>query len=344
MLGVAYPFAPVDADPVGGAEQVLSHLDRALVARGWRSVVVAQAGSAPAGELVPLPRPAGEIDGAARGAMRAAMAHALRRAVETVRPDVVHFHGIDFPEHLPALPAGSPALATLHLPLDWYPPEALAPGRPRTWLNPVSADQAARAPSGARLLPPIENGVDVDAFPTGVRKRSFALALGRVCEEKGFHLALDAARLAGAPMLLAGDVFPYRAHLDHFEREIRPRLGPRRRWLGPVVGARKRRLLAAAACVLVPSLAPETSSLVAREALAAGTPVVAFRGAGALAQVVDHGRTGFLVDDVAGMAEAIGACRALDPAACREAARTRFSADRMVAGYLDLYRRLAQAT
>ncbi len=338
VVSVAYPFARVDADPVGGAEQVLSHLDRGLVSRGWRSVILAQAGSTPAGELVALPRRDGPIDDRARADVRAAVAEALARTIAEVRPDLLHFHGVDFADHLP--PEGPPALATLHLPLDWYPPDALAPTRPRTWLLPVSADQASRAPPGARLLAPIENGVELDGYPTDLRPRTFALTLGRVCPEKGLHLALDAAFLAGAPLLAAGEVFPYPDHQRYFAEEVRPRLDARRRWLGPVQGAAKRRLLAAARCVLVPSLAPETSSLVAREALAAGTPVVAFLGAGALGEVIEPGRTGILVSSVAEMAEAIETCGALDREACRAAARARFDARVMIEHYLALYARL----
>jgi glycosyltransferase involved in cell wall biosynthesis len=91
---------------------------------------------------------------------------------------------------------------------------------------------------------------------------------------------------------------------------------------------------------LVPSLAPETSSLVAMEALACGTPVIAFP-AGALAEIVEHGRTGFLVRDIGEMAAAIGRSEAIDPETCRAAARTRFSRDRMVEAYVARYRALA---
>ena len=120
-----------------------------------------------------------------------------------------------------------------------------------------------------------------------------------------------------------------------------PRLDRRRRYLGPVGFIRKRRLLAAARCLLVPSLVAETSSLVAMEAAACGTPVIAFRS-GALPEVVEDGRTGFLVDDVDGMAEAIRRVDRIDPAACREAARRRFSNRRMAAAYLDRYQMLAR--
>ena len=173
------------------------------------------------------------------------------------------------------------------------------------------------------------------------RKCRFALTLARVCPEKGLHLALDAARAADAPMLLAGGVFPYPAHQNYFRAEILPRLDRRRRWLGPVGFIRKRRLLAAARCLLVPSLVAETSSLVAMEAAACGTPVIAF-ARGALPDVVEDGRTGFLVDDVDGMAEAIRRVHLIDPAVCRETARCRFSNERMAAAYIDRYHTLAR--
>jgi glycosyltransferase involved in cell wall biosynthesis len=91
---------------------------------------------------------------------------------------------------------------------------------------------------------------------------------------------------------------------------------------------------------VAPSLAPETSSLVAREALAAGTPVVALR-AGALAETIDPGRTGVLVDRPEALADAIHEAGGLDPQACRDVARIRFPARRMIEQYLDVYRRLA---
>jgi glycosyltransferase involved in cell wall biosynthesis len=175
------------------------------------------------------------------------------------------------------------------------------------------------------LTAAVENGVDVASFDRRVSKRRFLLQLGRVCPEKGQHLALQAAHAADADLLIAGEVFPYADHRAYFEREVAPGLDAHRRWIGPVAGDRKRRLLAAATAVLIPSLAAETSSLVAREAAAAGTPVIAFRS-GALVDAVEHGRTGFLVDDSAGMADAT--------------ARARFPLSRMTDGYLDLYRRL----
>ncbi|HEX8666556.1 MAG TPA: glycosyltransferase family 4 protein [Beijerinckiaceae bacterium] len=338
VLSVAYPLAPVGPDAVGGAEQVLSHLDRALTQAGHRSLVIACEGSSTHGQLIEVPREAGPLDDAARARAWARHRAAIIGALERWPADLVHLHGIDFDAYLP--PPGVPALATLHLPPSWYPPEALRPERPDTWLHCVSQAQAKACPPGPNLLPPIPNGVPVAELAACHAKRSFALVLGRVCPEKGIHLAIEAAKKADVPLLIAGEVFAYEAHRCYFEEEVLPRLDRARRFLGPVGFRRKRRLLTAARCLLVPSLAPETSSLVAREALACGTPVVALPN-GALRETIEDGVTGFLVDDVDGMAEAIRRAPKLDPEECRSIARERFSLERMIERYFAVYHQLA---
>lgn len=338
VLNVAYPLAPVGPDATGGAEQVLARIDAALTANGHRSLVIACEGSGVTGTLLPTPLPGAPLDVAARAMAQARHRAAVRNAVRCYRPDVVHLHGCDFAAYLP--PPGGPALVTLHLPPSWYPAQALRPERPDTWLHCVSAAEHRACPEGAPLLAAIGNGVETEAFSARHTKRPYVLTLGRICPEKGVHLALDAATRAGVACLVAGTLYAYPAHEDYFRRAVLPRLCGRHRYLGPVGFARKRRLLSAARALLVPSLAPETSSLVAMEALACGTPVIAY-AAGALPDIVEHGRTGFLVGDVAGMAAAIAAAGTLDPAACRRAAGERFRVEHMTARYLETYRRLA---
>lgn len=337
VLAVAYPFAPVSPDTAGGAEQVLWLLDRALCRAGHRSIVIARAGSRIHGELVAVPAQ-DALDEATLAAGRRRHADAIATVLAGTRVDAVHLHGIDFHHYLP--PPGPPALVTLHLPVSWYPPGALHLDRPRTWFNCVSPSQHATAGGLPHLLPPIDNGVDLEAFAGRHTRRRFALQLARICPEKGVHLAIEAAKRAGVPLVIAGELFPYESHQRYFEREVRPRLDGLRRWIGPVGLARKRRLLVAARCVLIPALAEETSSLTAREAAAAGTPVIAFPR-GALRETVEDGRTGFLVEGIAGMAEAIGRAHEIDREACRAVARARFSAETMAARYLRLYAELA---
>jgi glycosyltransferase involved in cell wall biosynthesis len=243
-------------------------------------------------------------------------------------------------EYLP--PPGTPVLITLHLPIPWYPRELYEDHRPKTHLLCVSESQRAASPPAARRLEAIANGVDTQRLHPAGAKRHFALALGRICPEKGFHLAIDAARRAGFPLILAGQVFPYEDHQRYFYQQIVPRLDHLRRFIGAIGLEEKRRLLPAARCVVIPSLVEETSSLVAMEALACGTPVVALER-GALREIVEPGRTGLLVEDAEQMARAIVATEMLDPLVCRQAAVARFSAERMCGEYLDLYAQLSAA-
>lgn len=339
VLSVAYPFAPVSPDTAGGAEQVLSMLDRALVAAGHRSIVVACQGSVTAGRLIPVPRVVGGFDDTVRTQAEQRHRSVIAAALARWHVDVVHMHGIDFHSYLP--PPGPAVLATLHLPIDWYPAEALHMQRRDVWLNCVSSSQHAEAGSLPNLLPPIENGVDVDLYVRNPVRRDFALMLGRICPERGIHLAIEAAKRAGIPLLICGDVYPYSTHRRYFREEVLPRLDDLRRYLGPVGLARKRRLLASARCVLMPSLVTEASFLVAREAAAAGTAVIAFRQ-GTLVDTVEHGRTGFLVDDVDGMVAAIRSVAEISRKTCREVAQRRFCVERMVDQYFSVYERLAR--
>ena len=337
ILSIAYPFAPAGPDAAGGSEQILAALDAALTRAGHRSIVLACEGSTAAGTLLAMPALADLDDPAQREAAQARYREAIAAALRRWPIDLIHMHSLDFAAYLP--PPGVPTLVTLHLPPDWYSAEALHPRRPDTFLNCVSRSQRRACPPDVRIMAVVPNGVPVDRLAARHAKRGFALALGRICPEKGLHIALDAAKRADMPLLLAGALFPYEAHRRYFREAIAPRLDARRRFVGMLDFARKRRLLAAARCLLVPSLVAETSSLVAMEALACGTPVIAFPS-GALPEVVEHGRTGFIVDDEAGMAAALARIGEIDPSVCRAEARRRFSADRMTADYLGLYRRI----
>jgi glycosyltransferase involved in cell wall biosynthesis len=339
ILQVAFPFAPVGPDAVGGAEQVLSLIERSLPRYGHRAIVLACAGSITAGELLPLILPQGAVTDATQHAVHAELRERLAAALRQYPIDLVHMHGIDFHRYLPR--PGVPVLATLHLPPDWYPPEVFHLARPDTWLHAVSASQHRACPPCPALLPPIDNGVVIGTLGLPLTPRRFALLLGRICPEKNQHAALEAGTLAGMPVLLGGQVFPYAVHEAYWRDLVLPLLAPPHRFLGPLGFARKRRLLNAARCLVSASIAPETSSLVAMEAMACGTPVVAF-ASGALADIVEHGVTGFLVRDVAEMAAAMQAVDRLCPATIRRIARQRFSADAMLAGYVATYERLAR--
>ncbi|MGE5486403.1 MAG: glycosyltransferase [bacterium] len=336
VLSVAYPLAPVRENTAGGAEQVLAMLDAALTRAGHHSVVVACEGSRVTGTLVATPRHDGPFNERAILDAQARHRAAIRNALGLWPADVIHMHSQDFDAYLPD--AGVPVIVTLHVPFEWYGPAAMSANAHYVF---VSETQRRAWPAAPRNFSVIPNGVDAEAFRTRVTKRGFALALGRVAPEKGTALALEAARRAGVPMLVAGEVYRYAAHERYFREEVAPLLdGSLRVFVGRLRLARKRRLLTAARCVVAASRVAETSSLTAMEAMACGTPVVAFP-AGALAEIVEHGRTGFVVNSVDEMAAAIRHAGAIDPSECRRAARERFPASRTIAAYFQLYETLA---
>ncbi len=338
VLNVAYPFAPVGIDAIGGAEQVVCALDQGIVRAGHHSLLIACEGSRAEGTLIPVPRGSGLLTRKKMNSAHRRHRAAIMAALRNWPIDVVHLHGVDFDSYLP--PPEIPALATLHLPLDRYSAESLVP-RGRLWYNCVSRAQHATCPASPRLLEPIENGVATEFLSTRRVNRRFALVLARICPEKGIHLAIGAARRAGIPLLIGGETFPHGDHQRYFRDEVVPHLDRRCRFVGPVGFERKRHLLASAQCVIIASQVAETSSLVAREALASGTPVVAFQQ-GALVDLIKNGRTGFLVDDVAGMAAAIARTGELSSEECREAARAQPSQERMIGRYLAAYQDLAR--
>ena len=340
VLSVGYPLAKVSEATAGGAEQILLTLDKALLERGQRSLVVAPFGSRCYGLLIPVHVPAAPLDERAKQQARRSFRQALDRVLARYSVDVVHMHGLDFYEYLPG--GDVPVVVSLHLPLEWYPTEALRPQRPNVTLVSVSPAQARTAPAGARIDRIIPNGIDLRMFPGARRKGDYALFLGRICPEKGVHLALDAAERANVRIILAGTAFSYPEHQSYFLEMIQPRLGRRAQFVGTVGGARKAHLVGGARCLLVPSLAPETSSLAAIEALASGTPVIAWRN-GALPEIVVEGRTGFLVSSVEEMAEAITRTASIRGELCRQEAGCRFALPAMISGFMNLYRELTAA-
>jgi glycosyltransferase involved in cell wall biosynthesis len=337
VLSVAYPLTVVGPDAAGGSEQILTLLDRTLVETGNRSLVIAAENSVLQGEHIPSPNPPARLDNSVREWSRKIHRQLIREVLASYPVDLIHMQALDF--HLYTPEVRPPLLATLHLPPDWYPSSVFAVPQENYHLNFVSSTQFSAAPPSVNPIHVIPNGIEVDRFSPATTKKNYALALGRICPEKGFHFALEAARLAKTDLLLAGEIFPYPDHLEYFDRQIKPRLDSHRRFLGHVGFEEKRKLLAGARCLLITSTVSETSSLVAMEALSSGTPVVAFP-AGALREIVESGQTGFLVRDVNEMAAAITATQNLSPELCRTAARRRFSASVMLRRYLELYQQL----
>jgi glycosyltransferase involved in cell wall biosynthesis len=338
VLSIAYPFAPVGLGCVGGAEQILTDLDQALVAAGHKSLVLACEGSTAAGTLISFPRARGELNNKDEQQFcRKHVQAVLDRTLASQTVDLIHMHGFDFHEY--TLPPEIPILVTLHLPIAWYPNEIWNNLAANIRVQCVSKTQQLSCPAALSHAPVIPNGVEIS--PARKQTGDFAIVLGRICPEKNQHAALEAGFLANTSVVLGGRVFPFADHQAYFRDKVAPLLerkheSVRHTFCGPLSRANYQQLLADAKCLLHPTLAPETSSLVAMEAMAAGTPAIAYRS-GALPEIVEHGITGFLVDSVEEMAAAIHRVHTLRAEDCRAAAAQRFSKQRMVEQYFQLY-------
>ena len=326
-------------DAVGGAEQVLYRIDHGLTQAGHFSVVIACTGSKANGKLIPTGRIEGAINDATKLGIYPLYRQVIHQSIKEHTPDVIHFHGVDCLAYLPLTQC--PILITLHCPNSFYPQDLFEIKRSNVFMHCVSHSQQATFANAIGLLPPILNGVPIPEEIPFYPKKDYALTIGRICPEKNVHVAIEAAKKADFSLLIAGTTFRYESHETYFKSAVLPNLDQRRRFIGPIGGNFKWQIYSKARCTLIPSIAPETSSLVAMESLACGTPVIAFPS-GALPEIIEHGKTGYLVSDSTQMAAAIKWATEIDPAVCRRVAMERFSLEQMTSRYISLYGKLAK--
>lgn len=343
ILYVAYPLLPVTNESCGGAEQMLSVVESEMAARGHFTTVAACAGSQVSGVLFATGRECAEPDHfTERDAEHQARLLDLLQRTTGSQPtfDLVHDKSGSFWRR--AGECNTPVLSTLHLPRHFYPGESFRNLPPNLYFNCVSDAQSNSFANIRNVVSVVHNGIQVSDFPFKPEKDDYLLWMGRVCEEKGPHLAIEVAQRTGLPLVLAGQVYPFTYHQLFYNAKIRPYLGGKN---PPICFAEtptletKLRLLSNARAVLVPSLVEETSSLVAMEAMACGTPVIAFLR-GAIPEVVVDQLTGLIVDDVDQMTEAVWRVGEINPYACRVHVETNHSASRMADDYEQLYERV----
>lgn len=335
ILYIAYPLLPVNDASAGGAEQMLWTLEREMSRRGHETTVAACAGSAVSGKLHPTGTvPTGSDTFELRNREHQ---HAIRNLLQYVEFDLIHDESGSF--FAGASNLWMPLLATLHLPRTFYPGVDWKALGSKMTVNCVSAAQAHTFADVPNLSGWVQNGIAIERFPLQAYKEDYLLWMGRICEEKAPHLAIEVSRQSGRKLILAGQVYPFRYHQEYFAREIEPQLGEQVVFIDSPTFEKKVELLGKAAALLIPSQVEETSSLVAMEAMARGTPVIAFQR-GALGEVVVDWRTGFLVEDLFGMTFALDHLHAVRPDVCRQHVERHFSAKRMADDYERLYRRI----
>jgi glycosyltransferase involved in cell wall biosynthesis len=341
---LAPPWLPVPPPGYGGIECVISALADGLVRRGHRVTLLAAPGSRSSAHVVELlerahPEAIGqalfEIDHVTRAL------EYLEAAADRGMPfDIVHDH-CSFSAFALADRIEAPLLHTLHGP---FTPDTSAFYRRharKAWVSALSAAQRAQAPAGLRCAGVVPNPIDVAAWPFQRHKQDYVLWVGRMAPEKGPHRAIRVARAAGRKLVLAGPVQP--GQRAFFDAEVAPHIdGDRVRYVEEVGGARKAALFAGAAALLMPIRWPEPFGMVMIEAMASGTPVVAFPE-GAAGEVVLHRRSGYLVADESEMAAALGRLGDLDPEECRAVVAERFDVAVVARLYETAYRRVIEA-
>ena len=339
ILLTADPHLPVPPAGYGGIERIVDALGRYLRGRGHAVGLVAHPDSTCAVDTL-FAWPSGPR-GAGAGALRNPAA--LVGAVRSFRPDVLHsFSRLGYlaPLLLSPLPkvmsyqrhAGGPQIA-------WA--SRLA-GRSLRFTG-CSQYICAMGRASGGSWSAIPNFVEPERFTfvRGVPADAPLVFLSRIESIKGPDMAIDIARASGRRLILAGNCAKAGPERDFWERRIAPWIGRDGiEWVGEVDDTRKNELLGRSAALLVPIQWDEPFGIVFAEALAAGTPVVTC-ARGAAPEIVEDGRTGFLISDAASGAAAVARLDRIDRLACRQAAEARFSRDVCAEQYVRLYGELS---
>ena len=337
---VAPPWIPVPPPGYGGIEAVAELLCDELVARGHDVTLFAAPGrtlqrACEPSSTLPIPTPSG------RPCMRATMSggvwDAIDEAADRGAPfDVVHDHS-GFTAVAMAERIGVPVVHTLHGPLEGDSARFYERHGSKVHLVAISRSQIDEAALGLGVAAVVPNPIVLDRWPLSAENDDYALWIGRMDPIKGAHRAIEAARRAGHRLVLAGPV--QSGQSDFFRSEIEPHIdGDRVRYVGEVAGVAKQRLYAHARALLMPIRWREPFGMVMIEALASGTPVLAFPE-GAAAEIVIDGHNGMLVADEAEMARALASVDTIDPRDCRDSVRARYDVAITANGYEAVDRR-----
>jgi glycosyltransferase involved in cell wall biosynthesis len=336
---IAPLFESVPPPRYGGTERVVHWLTEELVAMGHDVTLFATGDSTTSARLVPTRARAARFvpNFEENGAPYMRLLELVRRQADQF--DVLHFH-IDFwPMPLFSRQA-TPFLTTLHgrLDRDWVEDiYGLFPDAP---LVSISDSQRRPAPHLAYAAT-IHHGMPASTLrPVANGEGGYLAFLGRISPEKGIESALAIARQAGMKLRVAAKVGAEDA--EYHDRVVAPLLTRSDvEFIGEIDDSQKPAFLSNARALLFPIAWPEPFGLVMIEAMACGCPVIAFRQ-GSVPEVIEDGRTGFIVDDVTGAVAALGRLDRLDRAAVRRRFDERWTARRMAEDYVALYRRLAR--
>jgi glycosyltransferase involved in cell wall biosynthesis len=334
---VAPLYESVPPARYGGTERVVSWLTDELVRLGHDVTLFASGDSVTKARLVPVcPRSLWHD-----GDCRETLPHHVRLMeyvfADVSRFDILHFH-TDY-VHFPLLRRVPwPNLTTLH---GFLNPADLSPFFDTYAEAPlVSISNAQRRPiARANWIATIHHGVPRRIHTFGMEPGDYVAFLGRISPEKRVDRAIEIARRAQLPLKVAAKIYP--EERAYFENTIEPLLaaaGSLVEFVGEIGGAEKDELLRSARALLFPIDWEEPFGLVMIEAMASGTPVIAWRR-GSVPEIIDQGVTGFIVNDIDGAVDAVRRIGEIDRAICRMTFETRFDVARMARQYVSAYER-----
>jgi glycosyltransferase involved in cell wall biosynthesis len=334
---VAPLYESVPPKLYGGTERVVSYLTEEFVAEGHDVTLYASGDSVTTAELRPICEHALRLKGSD---VIDPLPDHIRMleivAQDAAEFDIVHFH-IDY-LHFPVTRRQSvPSVTTLHGRLDI--PETQALFREFPEMNLVSISDAQRQPMiWANWVGTVHHGLPEDLYPPTYTKGKYLAFIGRISPEKRVDRAIEVAKRTGMPLKIAAKVD--KADQDYFDAEIKGLLDHSLvEYIGEIGEHEKAEFLGNASALMFLIDWQEPFGLVLTEAMACGTPVIAY-GLGSVPEIIDEGVTGYIVDSTDAAAKAVGQIDALDRRTIRDVFEKRFSVRRMCHDYLDIYQRI----
>jgi glycosyltransferase involved in cell wall biosynthesis len=318
----------------GGTERVISWLTEELVAFGHDVTLFASGDSVTSARLEPMWPTALRLDGSVRdpNALHMTMVERVyRRAKEF---DLLHFH-LDYYPFSIISRQSTPFLTTLHGRLDL--PEHQPVFSTFSTIPVVSISNAQRRPvPNAHWIGTVHHGLPESLLRPAPVKPAYLAFLGRISPEKRVDRAIHIAERCGLPIKIAAKIDA--VDQDYFNDEIRPLFAkPHVEYVGEIADEQKSEFLSGAIGLIVPIDWPEPFGLVMIEAMACGAPVIAFNR-GSVPELIEDGITGFVVEDETSAVGAVRQLSRLSRAAIRKRFEERFTARRMAAQYLEIYR------
>ena len=337
---VAPLFERIPAKKYGGTERVIYALTEELVKMGHDVTLFASGDSITSAKLISvLPkslRESGDLGDLYSPNGWLMLNSALPYSMQD-EFDIIHDH------NLTSLPAANisrtPVVSTIHG-VPYSNPGHLALYESMNNVNYVAISHAQKKPAPKiNWAGTVYNGTLYGNYPFSKNFGNYLLFVGRISKQKGVHIAIEVAQKLNLPLIIAAKLENAEGNMEYFKESIEPHLNDQIQWIGEVDEQTRNQLMANALCFLHPITWPEPFGLTLAESMACGCPVIAM-GLGSIPEIIQDGKTGFVVNTVDEMIEAVKKIKTIDRLTCRKYAFANFSPRIMAQGYVDIYNKI----